>query len=135
MKSRTMWQQFWCRHAIKLEGFYEGYRSWPRQNSSFPPALFVARQFFLDHAHGVKLNGSDFDIYVPDGRSLESLSDTTHLAIGAHQDDLELMAFHGISECYDKPKRGFTGVVVTSGSSSPRSGQFAKTSDREMIAI
>ena len=32
-------------------------------------------------------------------RSAAALKRITHLGIGAHQDDLEFMAFHGILEC------------------------------------
>jgi len=60
------------------------------------------------------------------------LARTTHLAIGAHQDDLEIMAFHGISECFDNPDMHFTGVVCTDGSGSARTGPFSKYSDEEM---
>ena len=55
------------------------------------------------------------EIYVPDGRpAAEALARTTHLAIGAHQDDLEIMAADGILQCFQRDERGFTGVVVTS---------------------
>ena len=38
------------------------------------------------------------EIYIPGGgdNSLESLARTTHLAIAAHQDDIEIMAVEGI---------------------------------------
>ncbi len=48
------------------------------------------------------------------------LSDVTHLAIGAHSDDLEIMAFHGISECYQSDHLWFGGVTVTNGVGSPQ---------------
>ena len=38
------------------------------------------------------------DLFVPDGLEMPAaLSRTTHLAIAAHQDDLEIMAYHGIA--------------------------------------
>ena len=60
-------------------------------------------------------------IYVPDGLEAEAaLRRTTRLAVGAHQDDLEIMAAAGILECFHNPKEWFSGVVVTDGSGSPR---------------
>jgi len=45
----------------------------------------------------MNLNQQTAGIFVPDGQPLESaLSRTTHLGVGAHQDDLEFMALHGI---------------------------------------
>jgi len=63
----------------------------------------------------------------------EILMRTTHLGIGAHQDDLEFMAYHGIATCYDSDRNWFTGVTCTSGGGSSRSGPFANHSDEEII--
>ena len=62
-------------------------------------------------------------IYVPcGGSSIEALGRTTHLGIVAHPDDLEILAFHGIAECfYSKDKTFFglpTDISRTSLSSS-----------------
>lgn len=62
----------------------------------------------------------------------ESIRRTTHLGIGAHQDDLEFMAFHGILECYERPDRWFGGVTVTDGRGSSRAGPFALWSDDQI---
>jgi LmbE family N-acetylglucosaminyl deacetylase len=85
---------------------------------------------------------SDARIYIPDTHALggrvkpeEALLRTTHLGIGAHQDDLEFMAFHGISACYRRPSRWFTGVTCTDGRGSPRAGKFAEKTDEEMRQI
>jgi LmbE family N-acetylglucosaminyl deacetylase len=76
------------------------------------------------------------DVYVPDGRPLaEALARTTHLCLAAHQDDIEIMAYHGIGECYGRKDRWFTGVVLTDGSGSPRAGKFANYSDEQMKAV
>ncbi|MBN1271667.1 MAG: PIG-L family deacetylase [Candidatus Aminicenantes bacterium] len=84
----------------------------------------------------MKLNVKDSDIYVPDGISLEKALDrTTHLGVGAHPDDLEVLAFHGIIACYVNPDFWFTGVTCTNGSGSPRQGAYAGVSDKEMIKI
>ena len=76
------------------------------------------------------------EIYVPDGTGPEkALGRTTHLAIGAHQDDLEIMAIDGILTCYQDPEKWFTGVVMTDGRGSPRSGRYADYTDEEMMAV
>jgi len=76
------------------------------------------------------------DVFVPDGAPLAAaLARTTHLCIAAHQDDIEIMAYHGIAECYGAGERWFTGVVVTDGSGSPRAGKFSQFSDEEMKGV
>ncbi len=75
-------------------------------------------------------------VYVPDEKpAAEAISRTTHLAIGAHQDDLEIMAFEGILACFQQPDKWFTGVVVTNGSGSPREGVYAHYTDDEMRGV
>lgn len=74
--------------------------------------------------------------HIPDQIALpEALSRTTHLGIGAHQDDLEFMAFHGILACYDSAEDWFAGVTCTDGGGSSRNGPFAKYSDEQMKEI
>ena len=76
------------------------------------------------------------DAYVPDHAPLaDALARTTHLCIAAHQDDIEIMAYHGIAECFGRTDCGFTGVVVTDGAGSPRSGKFAACTDAQMKHI
>lgn len=75
-------------------------------------------------------------VFVPDGLPVEqALERTTHIGIGAHQDDLEIMAAHGILACYRQPDKWFTGVVVTNGRGSPRAGLYAHYTDDEMQAV
>jgi LmbE family N-acetylglucosaminyl deacetylase len=74
------------------------------------------------------------DLYIPDAQA-DALARTTHLGVGAHQDDLEFMAMHGILECYDKAKQWFGGVTCTNGAGSARTGEFAHATDEEMQAI
>jgi LmbE family N-acetylglucosaminyl deacetylase len=60
------------------------------------------------------------ELFVPDGTAGgEALARTTHLGIGAHADDLEIMAIHGILECHQASDRHFTCAVVTDGVGSP----------------
>ena len=68
---------------------------------------------------------------MPGGDSLEAaLAGATHLAIGAHQDDLEIMAWHGI-----EAGGRFVGVVCTDGGGSSRTGKYAHFTDAEMRTI
>lgn len=72
----------------------------------------------------------------PDGESFEpAMARTTHVGIGAHQDDLEFMALHGILDCYQQSDAWFGGVTVTDGSGSSRCGAYADCSDKEMMRI
>ena len=77
-------------------------------------------------------NGAD--LYTPDAHS-DPLPRTTHLGVGAHQDDLEFMAMHGILECYEQTDQWFGGVTCTNGAGSARTGEFANVTDEEMQAI
>lgn len=84
----------------------------------------------------IALHNTTAEIFVPDGLPPEAALDrTTHLAIGAHQDDLEFMAYHGILACFQRDDAWFTGVVVTDGSGSPRAGLYAGVTDGEMQTI
>jgi LmbE family N-acetylglucosaminyl deacetylase len=82
----------------------------------------------------MKFSSPAADAYVPDRRPLAAaLARTTHLCLAAHQDDIEILAYHGISAGY--AKRTFTGVVITDGGGSPRAGKFAKITDEQMKAV
>lgn len=84
----------------------------------------------------MQFHNAGADFYVPDGTAPEAaLARTTHLTISAHQDDIEIMAYHGIVECFGRPDRWFTGVVVTNGAGSPRSGIYGRYSDEEMQQV
>jgi hypothetical protein len=74
------------------------------------------------------------DVFVPDGSPVgPALARTTHLAIAAHADDIEFFAWHGISACFGASDKWFTGIVVTDGAGSPRTGRYAGYSERQMI--
>ena len=76
------------------------------------------------------------DVFVPDGAPLATaLARTSHLCIAAHQDDIEIMAYPGIAACHGRADQWFTGVVVTDGAGSPRTGRFARCSDEQMKAV
>ncbi len=76
------------------------------------------------------------EVYVPDGGPADgSLARSTHIAIGAHQDDLEIMAYQGILECFGQSDKHFTGVTVTNGAGSPRDDLYASYTDEDMQKI
>ena len=76
------------------------------------------------------------DFFVPDNTApAEALARTTHMCIAAHQDDIEIMAYHGIAECFGHPDRWFTGVVVTNGAGSPRTGIYGDYTDEQMQKV
>jgi LmbE family N-acetylglucosaminyl deacetylase len=76
------------------------------------------------------------EIFVPDGLAAEqALARTTHMAIAAHQDDVEIMAFDGILRCFQQDDRWFCGVVVTHGGGSPRDDLYRDYTDAEMQAV
>ncbi len=82
----------------------------------------------------MKLPHASADIFVPDGTPLPgALSRVTHLGIGAHQDDIEFMAFHGIVACFHHAEdRWFGGITCTDGAGSARTGNYARYTDEEM---
>ncbi len=77
-----------------------------------------------------------WNVYVPDAvPEKEAVARTTHLAISAHQDDIEFMAYAPIAECFGSKDKWFGAVVVTDGAGSPRSGLYAGYTDEEMKAV
>jgi LmbE family N-acetylglucosaminyl deacetylase len=84
----------------------------------------------------MNLHQSTAEIFVPDGKPIaEALKRITHLGIGAHQDDLEFMAFHGILNCFANDENWFGGVTCTNGAGSARSGPYANLTDAEMKVV
>lgn len=84
----------------------------------------------------MKLHQPSAAIYVPDGQPmLEAIARTTHLGIGAHQDDLEFMALHGILACYDRTDQWFGGVTCTNGAGCVRIGPYAGYSNEQMMTL
>jgi LmbE family N-acetylglucosaminyl deacetylase len=76
------------------------------------------------------------DLFIPDGLAEErAIGRTTHLGIGAHQDDLEFMAFHGIAECFYSTEKWFGGITCTDGAGSSHAGPYAGVSSSDLSAI
>ena len=84
----------------------------------------------------MKFNLPTAEVYVPDGVPADqALARTTHLAISAHQDDLEIMAVQPILECFQREDKWFTGVVVTDGRGSPRDDLYKDFTDEQMRLV
>jgi LmbE family N-acetylglucosaminyl deacetylase len=84
----------------------------------------------------MQFHNSTADFFVPDGAAPNAaIARTTHLCISAHQDDIEIMAYHGVAECFGRTDRWFTGVVVTNGAGSPRTGIYGQYTDEQMQQV
>jgi len=84
----------------------------------------------------MKLTKTTADVFVPAGGDAEAaLARTTHLGVGAHQDDLEFMAVHGILACFGQSDKSFCGVTCTDGAGSSRAGVYAAYTDEQMRAV
>lgn len=82
------------------------------------------------------MSESRFSFFVPDAVPRDvALARTTHLAIGAHPDDLELIGIQGIFACHENERQWFSGIVVTDGGGSARNGKFARLSNDEMVSV
>ena len=75
-------------------------------------------------------------IFIPDGVDQEiALRRTTHLAVGAHPDDVPIMAFDGIRRCFGQTDEWFLSITVTDGAGSPRTGPYSDYSDAAMRTV
>lgn len=84
----------------------------------------------------MKFSDPGASMFVPDGvPAAAALRRITHLGIGAHPDDLEIMALHGILRCHRRTDAWFGAVVCTTGAGSPRSGAYAGLSDAGMADL
>ena len=84
----------------------------------------------------MRFNQSTAEVFVPDGLPVDqALARTTHMAISAHQDDIEIMAAEPILRCFQQEDRWFCGVVVTDGRGSPREDLYQSYSDEAMREV
>ncbi len=72
------------------------------------------------------------EIYIPSCKQIQDIK-ITHLAISAHQDDVEIMAYAQIYECFGK--NTFASVCLTDGGGSPRTGEFKDYSYEDMKRV
>jgi LmbE family N-acetylglucosaminyl deacetylase len=76
------------------------------------------------------------EVFVPDGLSPEkALTRTTHVAVSAHQDDIEIMAVEPILRCFQQPDLWFSAVVMSDGRGSPRDDLYRNYSDEDMRVV
>ncbi len=71
-------------------------------------------------------------IYYPGRKDLKGVTD---MCIAAHQDDIEIMAYGPISDCYNNKSRRFCGVVMTDGAGSPREGEYKDYTNEQMKQV
>ena len=85
----------------------------------------------------LRFSRPDADVYVPAGdvAPAAALARTTHLCVIAHQDDIEINAYPAVAACYGRADKFFTGVVMTNGAGSARTGAFAQVTDAGMQEI
>ena len=79
---------------------------------------------------------SEVDYFSLHGQPLEKeLERTTHLAIAAHQDDVEIMALDGVLKCFQSDESWFSAVIATNGDGSPRDGIYANYNAEDMMRV
>lgn len=84
----------------------------------------------------MKLKNTGAEIFIPDNTPAEAaFARTTHMAISAHQDDIEIMAYDGVLQCFGKSDAWFCAVVATNGAGSPRDDLYASYTDEEMQKV
>ena len=84
----------------------------------------------------MNLQQPNAELCIPDGAPEgKALRRTTDLCISAHQDDIEIMAYAPIIQCFGSRARWFTGVVVTDGAGAPRSGIYGDYTDEDMKRV
>ncbi|HEY8390146.1 MAG TPA: PIG-L family deacetylase [Clostridia bacterium] len=72
------------------------------------------------------------EIYRPNKREK---ADNIRLCIAAHQDDVELLAYSAILDCYNNPNEAFSAVVTADGAGSARTGFYKDYTDEQMVQV
>ena len=84
----------------------------------------------------MKFHQSTAELFMPDGLAPEgALRRTTHLAISAHRDDIEIMAVEPILSCFQQTDLWFSAVVMSDGRGSPRDDLYKDYSDEDMRVV
>ena len=65
----------------------------------------------------------------------EVLPRITDICFAAHHDDVEIMCYGPISDCFKNDMRRFAAVILSDGGGSPRSGAYAGYTDDDMKAV
>lgn len=71
-------------------------------------------------------------IYIPKNANKNKVK---YLCIAAHQDDVEIMAYHGILKGWFSKKYSFSAVVTCDGAGSARTGEFKDYTDEMMKKV
>ena len=75
-------------------------------------------------------------VFVPDATDpATAIRRTTHLAVGAHQDDIPIMAYDGILQCFGRSDKWLLAITVTDGRGSSRTDKYAEYNDAEMREV
>ncbi len=84
----------------------------------------------------MQFKNNEAEIFIPDNKPVdEAVERTTHMAISAHQDDIEIMAYDGILKCFGQNDKWFFSVIATNGAGSPRDDIYASYTDEQMMKI
>jgi len=84
----------------------------------------------------MKLQQPAAELFIPDNTpERAALARVTDLCIAAHQDDIEIMAYAPIVQCYGSNEKWFAGAVITDGGGSPRSGIYARYTNEDMMRV
>jgi Uncharacterized proteins, LmbE homologs len=84
----------------------------------------------------MKLKNIGAEIFIPDNKPVEeAFARTTHMAVSAHQDDIEIMAYDGILQCFGIEDKWFSAIVTTNGAGSARNGLYAEYTDEDMQKV
>jgi LmbE family N-acetylglucosaminyl deacetylase len=82
------------------------------------------------------LSRDGVDVFVPDAVALDAaLVRTTDLGVGAHPDDLELIALVPIGECRRGDDRWFTGVTCTDGAGSVQADRATALTPPDLATV
>ena len=82
------------------------------------------------------MDNGPLSLFLPPHQSMDEVyASCTHLGVGAHPDDLEVMAGHGILQGLESNKKHFFGVTCTTGGGSARSGSYKDLTDSEMVEL
>jgi LmbE family N-acetylglucosaminyl deacetylase len=84
----------------------------------------------------MKFHHSTAELFIPDGLTPDkAMRRTTHLAISAHLDDIEIMATEPILRCFQQPDLWLSAIVMTDGRTSPRDDLYKDYSDEDMRLV